>query len=561
MRHRFAKTIEGAAFDEAAVGDESQHAVVAQAVARPAEKARIHVVEFGLLRVAFGDVGVLDALVDFGIFAVLVVVVFVGLIGVVRRVADDDADAFAVLAFDACNVFLADAAENIRRRASRGGVQADIVQRVHKTQIGEFLVLPADGGIGGLDVQIGDVIRQDGDFVGVQLVEIFMLELGGLAAKMFQQFADEGSGASGRIEDVHVFVDQVFAKVFFGEPVRAVYHKAHDLVRRVHHTQAVGGLGVIDFVKVFVDDFEEGLLLAVAADLRGGGAYRGVIRFQTFERLLLQASGKKFVFQRVQFTSDVVVLVEVAVVKHLGENLFGEDVLDKHLAHIGIGEIRIDRLLRMGEELFLRFAKARVGFVLQRDHLAQGLQHGGQIGFELFHRRAKTRDLGTFKTEKKFEQFRQRLRVGHVAAQHLVAVLPQHGNRIIGKDDVVLRITLLEFFVDLLFEIIALVFGFPISQLHTQLMQQRAIHHDVGFGRCLERIFGEKNQIVLLAPRLEQILERLAHDGLARAAADLFDQVELLEIFVNQELAHAIARFDFSRWSIEQLRMYRNKRL
>ena len=50
LRHRLAKAVEGAAFDEAAVGDEGQHAVRVQPVAGPAEEARIHVVELGLLR-------------------------------------------------------------------------------------------------------------------------------------------------------------------------------------------------------------------------------------------------------------------------------------------------------------------------------------------------------------------------------------------------------------------------------------------------------------------------------------------------------------------------------
>lgn len=58
----------------------------------------------------------------------------------------------------------------------------------------------------------------------------------------------------------------------------------------------------------------------------------------------------------------------------------------------------------------------------------------------------------------------------------------------------------------------------------------------------LEWVFGQENQVVLAAPGLEQILEGLAHDGFALATADPFDQVKLLEVFVNEKLAHWGAR-------------------
>ena len=64
LRHDLAEAVEGAAFDEAAVGDEGEDAVVVEPVGRPAEEAGIHVVELGLLRGRCSDVGRLDALVD-----------------------------------------------------------------------------------------------------------------------------------------------------------------------------------------------------------------------------------------------------------------------------------------------------------------------------------------------------------------------------------------------------------------------------------------------------------------------------------------------------------------
>ena len=230
------------------------------------------------------DVGLLDALVDLRVFAVLVVVVFVGLVGVVRRVADDDADLAAVLALDARDVLFADAAEQVVRDAVRRGVQAHVVQRVDEAQVRELLVLAGDRGVGGFDVQVGHVVRQDRHFVGVQLFAVLVLQLLRLAAEVLEQLADEGAGAGGRVEDLDVVVDQVAAEVLLAQPVGAFDHEAHDLVRRVDDAQPVGGLGVVDLVEVLVDDLEEGLLLVVAGDLRGGGADGGVVGLQAFQR-------------------------------------------------------------------------------------------------------------------------------------------------------------------------------------------------------------------------------------------------------------------------------------
>ncbi len=165
--HGFAKPIKRAALNKAAVGHKCQHAVLVQPVAGPAKKARIHVVQLGFLCGALGDIGLLDARVDVCVFAVFVVVVFIRLIGVVRRIANHHADAPAVLALDAGDVLLAHSAKNIAGIALGGSVQADVVQRVDKAQIRKLGVVTGQRGVGGFDVQIGNVIRQDGDLVGV----------------------------------------------------------------------------------------------------------------------------------------------------------------------------------------------------------------------------------------------------------------------------------------------------------------------------------------------------------------------------------------------------------
>ena len=64
------------------------------------------------------------------------------------------------------------------------------------------------------------VIGQDRDFVGVQLLAIFVSELGWLAAEMLDQFDDEGAGAGGRVEDLDIPVDQLSAEILIKSTFR-----------------------------------------------------------------------------------------------------------------------------------------------------------------------------------------------------------------------------------------------------------------------------------------------------------------------------------------------------
>ena len=239
------------------------------------------------MRGALGNVSLLDARINLRVFAVFVVVVFIRLVGVVRRVANDDTDLAGVLALDAGHIFFTDAAKQLGRGAPGRSVQTHVVQRVHKTQAGKFLVLASDGRIGGLNVQVGHVIRQDGNLIGVQLVFVLVRQLFRLAAKVLQQFANKSTRPRGGVQNIDAWVDQVFAEVLFTQPVGAVNHEAHDLIGRIDHAQAVSGLGVVDLVEVLVNDLQKGLLLTVAADLGSGGANGGVVGFQSLEGLLL----------------------------------------------------------------------------------------------------------------------------------------------------------------------------------------------------------------------------------------------------------------------------------
>ena len=104
-------------------------------------------------------------------------------------------------------------------------------------------------------------------------------------------------------------------------------------------------------------------------------------------------------------------------------------------------------------------------------------------------------------------------------------MLDQHGLGAVFEDDVVLRVAALELVADLVVEVVVRVLGLPVAEGHAQFVQQRAIDECLSLVALSMLVLGDETQVVLPAPALEQILERLAHDGFALTAADFFDDV------------------------------------
>jgi hypothetical protein len=93
-----AKPVKGFRVDERAIGNERDDAVLDQSIRRPAKKAGVHIIDNDLvLSRAFFDVAVFDSLIDSFVGAVSVALVEVFLMGVVRRVADDDGNGVIAL--------------------------------------------------------------------------------------------------------------------------------------------------------------------------------------------------------------------------------------------------------------------------------------------------------------------------------------------------------------------------------------------------------------------------------------------------------------------------------
>ena len=133
----------------------------------------------------------LDPRIDPIIGAVLVVIILILLIGIIGRVADDHADLAFILALDPAHILVADRSEHIALMPGINPQRRDIIQRIDKAQIFELLKdllfwRRHYGRIRRLDIQIGHIIRQDRHLIGVQLLLIFVPQLGVIAAKMFE---------------------------------------------------------------------------------------------------------------------------------------------------------------------------------------------------------------------------------------------------------------------------------------------------------------------------------------------------------------------------------------
>ena len=215
VEHRCAETVVLGRIEIGAIRDERDDAVVGEPIGSPAQEALVHVVLVSLGGCAPFHVRLADAPVNLGVFAVGIEVVPVGLTVVVRRIADDHADRRLILLLDADPVFRRQTAQVHSRLPLHGAaavaLPVDIVQGVDEAE-GRKRLIAADALLERVfDVQIRDVVGQDGDLVGVDLVPVLVLDAVG--REMLDQAGDECSRACCRIEDLHIVVAQVTPEV------------------------------------------------------------------------------------------------------------------------------------------------------------------------------------------------------------------------------------------------------------------------------------------------------------------------------------------------------------
>lgn len=113
----------------------------------------------------------------------------------------------------------------------------------------------------------------------------------------------------------------------------------------------------------------------MALNARRGRADSRIVRLQHVHGLLLHTASEEQLLQRVERLRDVVLAMEVALTEDARENVFGQDVLDEHLANVGVGDGRVDCLLGLLQELSGGGSKGLISQVRLVHALAQCLKH------------------------------------------------------------------------------------------------------------------------------------------------------------------------------------------
>ena len=243
-----AEPVEGVATDPAAVAHEGHHALLAHAVARPAERPDVGVVERVLVRgVGLRHVGFGDPCVERGVGIVLVVVVGALLAHRVGRVAHDHADGQGVLDAHAVGVV----AEHL---LVEGVALLGHLERVGEHGSLEGLVGAARARVVGLlDVHRHDVVRQQQDLVGVDLLGVLAPELLRGDQVALDEVRHEGPRPREGVQDVHAVVGQGLAELAAQHPVGLAQDVVDYLGGGVHHAHLVGGALERDLEEALVE--------------------------------------------------------------------------------------------------------------------------------------------------------------------------------------------------------------------------------------------------------------------------------------------------------------------
>ena len=112
--------------------------------------------------------------------------------------------------------------------------------------------------VGGFDVDGGDVVGEQDDFVGVDFAFVFFRQPISRDDAALQQAGNEGTRAGEGVENMHVFVLQAAFEFVFQDVFHAFDDEIDDFDRRVNDAEPFGHAreGVAEeFVVEFHDDF------------------------------------------------------------------------------------------------------------------------------------------------------------------------------------------------------------------------------------------------------------------------------------------------------------------
>ena len=340
------------AVEPVTVGDKADDAALlfVEPVRSPAEGLDIAVVKRVLVVcVGFGRIGTFNLAVERRVFLVLRIVVGRLLAHGIRRIADDDGDAPFLLLDDAPRVGRELLGIEVLVRsllAQLEGVgQADAAEgtvlRIRAHQVVEDI----------LDVDRGDVVGHQHDFVGMDFPTVFALQRFARDEPALEQARDEGACSGEGVEDVDVLVGERPSEF----PLEDVTHRTDDEVdhldRRVDDAQFLdrAGRGHLEELVVQLDDDAlPGIGLVDVAD-RGADIFVKLLEF------LVLLLGLGLVVEQVEHllhrARDGVAGGKLVVLEEGLEHRARDDVLREHLDGVLLRKSGVDVAVQTPHEL------------------------------------------------------------------------------------------------------------------------------------------------------------------------------------------------------------------
>lgn len=259
------------------------------------------------------------------------------MVGVIGWIADDDGNFLPVLVLNAFGVFFGEGGDVFLFSAE---CEAHVVECIHEAEVFKFEVFACFLVEGKFYIEVADIIGQDGNFVSVDFVAVFVFDF--IFAEVVNQIADEGACSCGGVEYFDVFIFEKLVEVFVQQVVCAFNHRSGRFHWGIDNSKPVGGFWVVGFVECFIDYLEEFLFFVVVYDTGGGCIDDVVVMFDVSEGSSLDFSGKERADNAFEPPCDIIFAVELCFIEDGVEYIFGEDVLNNHFADVFAGDSGID---------------------------------------------------------------------------------------------------------------------------------------------------------------------------------------------------------------------------
>ena len=172
------------------------------------------------------------------------------------------------------------------------------IERVGEANACERLVISAHEVMkNGFNVDGGNVVGQQDNFVGVDFVLVFVGQLLFTDQAALQQSCDEGAGAGEGIENMHILATQALTKLVLQGIVDAIDNKINHFNGGVHNAQPFGHFWEGIFKELVVEFNNDALLTGGIINARRPHFY-AVVKLVQRLALFLQVMG----FQYFQYT-------------------------------------------------------------------------------------------------------------------------------------------------------------------------------------------------------------------------------------------------------------------